>query len=218
MHNASQVQRLKAPVMLVAAGSTWVALALFGCNAVVERRGLDGQDAWADSGSSTSGGELGVGCPTEQPDVGSPCATSTVCSFGDSVKMACRISMWCVSGEWDALNAGCSPEGVYECPETVPVHLSECTQDEDLCVYAGGTLCDCSRGVGGLCKGSYTGVLTWSCKTPEPGCPELAPNRGTPCETEGLACHYGTFYSLAQGNAWCTDGLWSWEGHLECEP
>ena len=208
----------KARVMLLAAATMWAALAPSGCDATVEHRGSEAQDSSVAGGGGAAIAAPEIGCPTEQPDEGSPCATSTVCSFGDSLGMACRITMDCFLGEWHAWGEGCSPPGTHDCPAKVPGRLAPCAENGAICAYDAGTVCECSSCVCGLCGGSCGGDYTWTCKTPGPGCPTEFPNRGTPCDADGLVCHYGDPCGLSRGHAWCVDGLWNWEGTYDCDP
>lgn len=50
----------------------------------------------------------------------------------------------------------------------------------------------------------------WYCakSTPEPGCPEAAPEFGQACNSDGLACVYGSLKLKTLMRRECRDGIW----------
>jgi len=88
--------------------------------------------------------------------------------------------------------------GGNSCPSTRP--SGTCTDEGESCHYAGAE-CRCSHG------NPPTAMLSWSCTTLAPGCPNLPPMVGSPCGESGLACNYGQ--CSGGESVICTAGLWT---------
>jgi hypothetical protein len=97
------------------------------------------------------------------------------------------------------------------CPEA-PTHGDSCVQGSVdwhvPCEYSGGVTCYCQgnppvEGAGGV----------WVCFAPPPNsaCPEILPNLGDGCSTNGVTCRYGI---MEQGcwapyaQVFCYQGAW----------
>jgi len=96
----------------------------------------------------------------------------------------------------------------------VPPGGQVCSTEGDVCVINGSTICLCTSCAGPCMQPPPK----WLC-TPPPmtaGCPELAPNDGTPCGTDGLMCTYGNVCTISGAQVKCENGLWKWNLVIAC--
>jgi hypothetical protein len=182
--------------------------------------GQAGGAGGADAGAN-EGGVSDPQCPAEPPVAGAPCIYgSPSCSYGDSPKFYCRQAFRCEYTGWLEEWEPCSDDSnSVGCPAKSPVDESTCESDGDICVYDGGTLCECDRYVdcewcdeASLCGPPYV----WKCTGLQPGCPEWPANKGTVCPVNGQVCFYG--HACGRGlAATCVEGLWSWNRDIACQ-
>jgi hypothetical protein len=162
------------------------------------------------AGAAGSGGSTGSACPPDVPDDQSACTEEgRVCSYGSDPRLSCRTKANCESGTWTVVvTPPCTAPSSPDCPLD-PSQTSTDFCDTYLsifCTYDAGKLCGCVWSGGVPVDGGMEEI--WACSDPvETGCPDTAPNLGTPCTlSEQTLCAYGIYcdkYSLQ-----CTDGFW----------
>ncbi len=171
------------------------------------------------SGSGGGGGGGGNGgsfCPASEPFGGS-CAgvpEGLRCTYGDSTRPDCRNDWTCLNGSWTTTKGICIEPPPGNCGASKPVEGTVCGGEGDICTY-GTSLCICTSCSVGPCMPPPP---TWSCAEPPvtPGCPEVIPNDGSPCTTNGLTCFYGLVCSVAGAKAVCKNGAWLWDQTISC--
>jgi hypothetical protein len=155
-------------------------------------------------------------CPASEPIEGEACNVEDIeCSYGNSATAHCRRYYRCDEGFWHEpaeYRSTCIVQPDDYCPNE-PQHGNGCAVgDVDVfvpCGYAGGVTC--------YCFGNPVGVVgargSWECYAPprNGACPELLPNLGDGCGSNGQICHYG---SIQQGcyapyaDVYCFQGAW----------
>lgn len=84
-------------------------------------------------------------------------------------------------------------------------------RDDYRCGFADGTACACTGcpdAGGAPCE--PLPAPQWDCQPPPARpCPPVAPNAGTTCATEQLACAYGQCGIIAE----CENGFWAWSAN-----
>lgn len=170
-------------------------------------------------GSGGSGGAAGDGgagggamtdCPAQPPSGGVCTKDGLQCSYGTSIDPECRALWSCSGGSWAGTGAMCPQPPPSICGNAPPMDGTVCATNGDVCTYAPGTICVCTNCLGGPCQ---AGAPKWHCAPPPTtaGCPTIAPNVGTACDAEGLACTYGNPCSGSGAHAVCKSGAWVWD-------
>jgi len=176
--------------------------------------GYDGGIISADSAVNTTR----IKCPQNEPSPGESCTDDGIlCGYGDSARADCRRLYQC-NKTWNDMSPLClqPPEGY--CPNTLP-DGEQCEPiDYDgkevfvgvgvECSYSSGAICYCYS-----CNWSRPsckeGKAHWDCKTQtEEDCPQLAPNIGEICSTQGIECVYGDLCEQSGQVLLCSDGSW----------
>jgi len=156
-------------------------------------------------------------CPPAAPTPGTACDhLASLCRYGDDARVECRPVLRCTNSGWQLAVAPCEALPADACPATQPAPSAACTPLQTngapsggdgrfACVYSGVDYCvcricpfkECAKGPG------------WECsKPPAATCPESAPNFGTPCTSDALACRYGD--PCASGTTLiCKSGVWT---------
>jgi hypothetical protein len=144
-------------------------------------------------------------CPPALPSGGGACSGTRDCSYGDDPRFNCRPTATCTDGgTWTVGDAGCGPAPT--CPVAAPTTPVSCTIGE-ICGYPDDS-CICSS----PCKPPVCFAVapiaapTFQCAKPADGCPPSAPNLGTSCPKNDVACNYdacGGGVSIR-----CADGVW----------
>jgi hypothetical protein len=162
------------------------------------------------TGTQSTGTGTPGGCPAAEPTGGSCVGlpSGLACTYGSSVRPECRDQWSCASGNWEAPGNVCAMSPI--CPAAQPSASTVCQPSNpsgDVCTY-GDTICLCAQCVG-LCT---TPPIKWQCSPPPttPGCPSIAPNEGTPCTSNGLACTYGNPCSQSGAATQCMNDVWAW--------
>jgi hypothetical protein len=145
-------------------------------------------------------------CPALEPSVALPCAVEGLsCTYGSSVAAYCRRYYEWGEDIWrmpQALNAGCLSHPAGYCPpEPEPEPEGGCTVGDDPTLIP----CEYPRGIGCYCEGNPQrpgAPGQWKCYGPprNGACPELLPNLGDGCASNGQFCSYG----YVQGSLLCT--------------
>ncbi len=191
-------------------------LAASGCESVVVEDGDDdgGGGVAATTGSTGpgptgAGGSAPSGCPVGLPAAGTSCpGLFLMCTYGASDFVSCRASASCLDDGWHIQLPPPNCEVVDPaCPPEAPPPQSLCPSEGVKCAFAGGTQCLCTTCFGGPCGPPPP---LWVCGTPGAECPEVPPNAGAPCSSEGLQCVYGDPCSTGV-DARCEGGAWVWE-------
>ncbi|MFZ5895697.1 MAG: hypothetical protein ACOY0T_31865 [Myxococcota bacterium] len=155
-------------------------------------------------------------CPDSAPAEGSACsAEGLTCSYGDSVTAYCRSYLTCSAGSWktpDNRKDVCLSQPANFCPAK-PSQGAACTVGSvDVfvsCEYSGGVAC--------YCLGNPVGITgakgAWECYGPprNSACPELLPNIGDGCSSNGQTCHYGIVQQgcyAPYADVFCYQGAW----------
>lgn len=146
-------------------------------------------------------------CPATPPTPGTPCTPYDVwesyCSYGTEALSDCRTIFRCRVGSptWVEI-PGCKM--VTDCP-AAPAAGKACGVTLGRCVYLDGEHC--------VCHG--WDPPTYHCKRPDAGCPSVAPNAGTVCDTLGQLCEYRVQGPCCDSPsigylASCKGGVWFW--------
>src|SRR5262249_35697181 len=133
--------------------------------------------------SDDGGGGPAPPCPTAEPASGDACTKEGFrCTYGESVRPDCRSAYVCTSGAGvaDTYEGACADPPPGACGPTEPAYGDLCTGfDGATCTY-GDDICFCTTCYTDDCM---LGEETWACPPTGAGCPPVAPNDGTPCET-----------------------------------
>jgi hypothetical protein len=153
--------------------------------------------------------EKGNVCPESQPSDGAPCTTAVTCEYGEDIRPGCRTHATCSNATWQVAVSGCPPlpqAGENGCPSTES--SDPCSPEGLACDMGGDTTCVCSGCLGGPCSPNPR----WVCSGPPTteGCGARPARLGSPCDTEGLVCIYGSLCTppVAAGRR-CKDGAWT---------
>ncbi len=159
--------------------------------------------------AGTGGSAPSTVCPATPPS--GACVGGLSCTYGDDIRPTCRTQYNCVAGEWSAKLTGCEP--VESCAARdggVPLVGTQCTEvGEDCTLSQGANLglvyCRCDQGLIAAVKPK------WDCVGPPPSpCPQVEPNAGAACGTNGQMCAYGSC-SIPTDSAMgfeCDDQVW----------
>jgi hypothetical protein len=134
-------------------------------------------------------------CPANPPtQTSGACVSGLSCTYGDDLRPACRTHVDCLDGMWSAQAvSACKP--LIDCGSRdggVPQVGAACTNVGEDCTLsegpgAGLVYCRCDACLTSPC------TPAWDCKGPPPTpCPQLLPNEGQPCDTNGESCTYGS--------------------------
>ena len=184
-------------------------------------------DGGVTGGAPGTGGTSGTGatrfCPSAPPDTGDECDPSLApdsgfqaalahCAWGTDPRPECRTTALCQqNGTWlpsESDDVRCAEPALPEaCPDPPPDPQSECDNTALGCWYPGGQRCWCSecRGGSGFPVCQTVDPPEWACATPGPGCPEVIPNAGAPCDSPGASCGPDCERAVV-----CEDGAWQW--------
>jgi hypothetical protein len=149
-------------------------------------------------------------CPTSPPTE-QACATGLSCSYGADLRPACRNHYDCVAGMWSAKASACKAlESCAMRDGGVPQVGAACTTIGEDCTLDGGTsgtiYCRCDQHL-------MTNPVTaeWDCIGPPASpCPQIMPNVGQACASNGESCTYGSCSMPANDNmtVQCTARIW----------
>ena len=185
--------------------------------------GTGGAGGTASSGSGGSGGSGAAGaCPATAPAEGSSCdLPDQRCGYGDSLRPRCRDLLDCDGGQWTIVDMPPCVPPHPSCPAQIPPAGTECTADlvGTHCEFTGeATFCQCTDMIcGGPCQ--LIDPPEYFCNGPPAaaGCPDVAPNIGTPCDTPGAECPYLGGACFTEGVlAVCENGVWFWDDEVVC--
>lgn len=167
-------------------------------------------------------------CPQSEPSDGGACdAAGLKCSYGEGARVDCRRNFECNGSTWVAkeLFAGsdsCREPPEEQCTEEMPANGDPCEIGSPWPCEHGSTLCYCPSvfecGPDGIVT-CPAGANHWNCVPPpaDLDCPELPPNVGDGCATQGKECLYGDKCSRTTGRLmFCRNGAWEFAGTIEC--
>ena len=158
-----------------------------------------------------------AGCPSIEPRPNSPCEGAGLeCTYGHELLALCRDRYVCNNGVWSPAPPIplCRPPSTTDCPATIPASGSPCgsTPVGTYCEYPDQfVVCHClDMNCLAVCR--MLDPPEWRCDAPPttPGCPAMAPNQGTACNTPPLRCAYQGGACGGGILAECTDGKWIW--------
>ncbi len=167
----------------------------------------DGGGAWYSLDATLDDAPRAAVCPATPPTPGTPCTPYDVwesyCGYGTEALSDCRTIFRCRVGSpsWVQI-PGCKM--VTDCP-AAPASRTACNVPLGRCAYPDGEHC--------ICPGF--GDFRYRCAKPDPGCPSVAPNAGTVCDTVGQVCDYWVDVGCCDRanvgyRATCTHGVWYW--------
>jgi hypothetical protein len=163
-----------------------------------------------DPGAGGASATVDPGCPSAPPADGAPCSRQdTYCTYGNEPIPGCRPEATCDQGMWMVPAIACPPTA-NDCPSNPSTDTVDmCIQQNSVCPYTEGFLCDC------FCVGG-TGCA-YRCTLPEAGCPLQAPNAGEACSSfmPGQECFYGDPCSFGAATR-CENGFWTWFDDAGC--
>ncbi len=148
-------------------------------------------------------------CPADLPAMGAPCDNEGLaCEYGLDPRPGCRSHASCTNAAWQIAVSGCPPipgPGVGGCPPAAPPG-GLCPTDGLVCDMGADVICVCAQCAGGPCSMDPH----WACGAPPTtaGCPAVAPELGSACESEGVVCTYGVCASVTSAGRRCEDGAW----------
>jgi hypothetical protein len=185
--------------------------------------GASGTGSGGGASTDGGGGDLGVDggaalrCPVREPVAGVVCVREgAVCEYGaDPRGDLCRTFDTCTGGHWVAVKPDpttCPPfTDAGMCGKNIAA--TACTAQDAYCELSDGRSCHCTNCLDGPTK-RCTMDYVWRCQTMNTtsGCPTGAPDIGTACTVEGLACAYG----CGMRNRQCDHGEWISTGDGVC--
>lgn len=163
-------------------------------------------------------------CPVEEPEDDAACSSLTQeCEYGLDPRPLCRTVRVCTSEGWVRK---CEVPGEPSCVDDCPaVASSDCPETPnleelfELCDIPEGLACvtDDAQGQPVQCGCVHCEIedcmaepFEWYCSTgaEQPDCPEVAPQFGQACDTEGLSCVYGSVKLQTLMRRECRNGIW----------